>query len=433
MNVIEALRSRSGKNLYHLYSLLLQKLAPIDYGHYQPVDWQYDDWVFMDNHDDVCLCRAPGGSKTFDCVQWMVLQKVLHPDWDMAWLASHTGELTQARIYFEQHPFVKEIRRVHGYERIYLKGSESFIHFRSATKTIAGIRLDVILLDEEEMLDPHQVEIVYPQLDARMTASSVAKFIHVGTMQYRTKFLANTEEYPTSKHTWEECPWLVKAGKIQQMIDNGVHPQWEIDMLYYCIPTSPGGALLHNLQQIDEIPNKSQQAGLDFGKEDVCIGVVIKDNDCYVVFEEFRDLGQNYGAFDFLKGMSVEVEAGGYNDQEKHHAKAKVVQNRVGGHRQSWNHGWAERRVMRARAFKNIYVDPQKTPRIWKELREAQWDPSGDGTYYKHKTKAPCHLLDAFMHAIHSQRPSYTRGTSMRRRRQDILLQEKRRNSRKGL
>ena len=302
MKLQEVLKTASDP--YPVYIKLLKQLNPIDYEHYEPVKWQYKDWRFMDANHHSCLVRAPGGSKTFDVVLWVVLQKILHPEWKIAWLASQGGQLVQSRIYFETHPFVKEIRQVQGYDRIYL-WNDSYIHFRNSSKSITGIRLDVIVLDEEEMLDPMQVEIVYPQLEGRLTVSTIDKFIHLGTMQTNTLFHEHTEDYPTRTRVWDKCPWLVKSGKIQREIDAGVTPKHIIDMLYYCVPATPGGAILPRLKKGEVPANVKGKCGTDHGNKDVAV-ITYEDrvnNILYIVGEYERVLLDNHAAFDFLRDL----------------------------------------------------------------------------------------------------------------------------------
>jgi len=407
MSVITKLRSLTGQAQYEYYAEVLRRAIATK--NYFPVPFQYSDWRFLDEHKAACLCRAPGGSKTLDTVNWIILQKILHPEWAVAWLAAIGGHLTQARIWFENHIFVKQIKHVHGYERIYLWNG-TYIHFRSASKGIAGLRLDLVVIDEEELLEPQQVEIVYPQIKSRLTASSIGKFIHLGTMQTGTLFQSNTENYPTRKTIWEDCPWLVAAGFIQQEIDDKIMPRHEIDMLFYCIPSSPGGAILPRLEKGEVPADVLGRAGTDHGNKDVAVITYEKDNILYVIGEYERVLLDDHSAFDFLRDLttSIEAEGGGYNDDAKYDAKASLLTQRVGAHKQAWTKKWAQRRLMKARTYTKIVVDPLLTPRTWKDLKNGRYDPNNGNIWYKHSTRAPCHWLDAFFHSVHVATPLIT-------------------------
>lgn len=397
MSILSKLQSLSGRAQYEYYVSVLQR-SPL-YFHYKPVDFQYEDWLFMDAQDEACLVRACGGSKTFDSVQWLVLRATLYPYERWAWLAAASGQLDQARFYFKDHPFVKYIKGSVGKEVIYLHSGGRII-FRGTTASITGLRLDGIILDEEEMLQPRQVQLVYPQLHARMTFSSVGKFFHLGTMQYDAPlFMDNIEKYPVKIHDWTQCPWLVKAGHIKRLIDAGKTPEWQIDMLYRCIPTAPHGMLFNHVEEgrINYHPDYVRY-GMDFGSQDTCVGTIIENNICYIVEEYEFQLEEHPNAYNFLKPRKVEVEGGGYNDSEKYGEKSKLMTSKIGASRQACTNQWKSERQYIARQFDKIVIDRENCPKTWADIKGAMFGP--DGLYLKHPTKAPCHNLDAFFHAI---------------------------------
>jgi len=397
MSILSKLHSLSGRERYEYYVDVLQR-SPL-YAHYVPVPFQYEDWLFMDETSEACFVRACGGSKTFDAVNWLVLRVTLRPYEKWAWLAAASGQLDQARFYFEDHPFVKSVKGIVGKEIIYLYSGARII-FRGTTKSITGLRLDGIILDEEEMLEPRQVQLVYPQLHARMAFSSVGKFFHLGTMQYDAPlFMDNIGKYPKKVHDWEECPWLVKAGHIQRLIDSGKTPEWEIDMLYRCIPTAPHGMLFNHVEDkaVSYEPEEVKY-GIDFGSQDMCVGVVLRDKTCYVVEEYALELELSNDAYDFLKGREVECEGGGYNDSEKYGEKSLMMIQHVGAMRQPVTNKWKAERQKIARWFDVIVVDRSNCPNTYNDIKSATFGP--DGLYFKHPTKSPCHYLDAFFHAI---------------------------------
>jgi len=370
------------------------------------VEFQYEDWIKVDNNYDLCIVRSVGGSKTFDGVQWAVLRGTMSPDEPGAWLASAGGQLDQARIYFNNHPFVRFIKGGMGKEIVYLY-SGGHIILRGLTRSLAGIRLDWVILDEEEMLEPRQIQLYYPQIAARMAHSDVGKFIHLGTMRQDAPiFMENIESYASSINAWDKCPWLVKAGTVQRYIDEKVKPEWELDLYYRCIPTVPGGSLFNNLHLVsfkvefpDGIP-EAEQYGIDFGNKDVVVGNKIIGKRCYIL-EEYSVEIENYNdALDFLKGNLIQAEAGLYNDSDRYSAKSFMMQDRIGAVRRHPTHAWKSKQQMYARGLQ-IYIDKSVTPNTYKDLKSATYGP--DGIYFKHPTKAPCHNLDAFFLSLQVQ------------------------------
>jgi len=376
--------------------------------HYNVVDFQYEDWLFMDEEEEACLVRACGGSKTFDAVNWLVLRATLYPHEKWAWLAAASGQLDQARFYFEDHPFVKDVKGSVGKEIIHLHSGGRII-FRGTTASITGLRLDGIILDEEEMLQPRQVQLVYPQLHGRMTFSSVGKFFHLGTMQYDAPlFMDNIENYPKKIHPYQECPWLIKAGHIDRLITAGKTPEWQIDMLYRCIPTAPNGMLFPfveewNASNAVEYNAHEVHFGMDLGTHDTGVGVVVKNNICYVV-EEYTtfQIEQHNHCFDFIKGRICEVESGGYNDSDRYGKKASLMVKLIGATRSAVTPKWKQERQFIARQFDKIVIKRKECPETYKDIKGAMFGE--DGLYFKHTTKAPCHCLDAFFHSLKPSR-----------------------------
>ena len=405
MSILSKLKGLSGLAKYEYYVEVLRR-CPV-YHLYKPVPFQYADWLWMDATAEGCMVRACGGSKTFDAVQWVVLRATLMPHERWAWLAAASGQLDQARFYFKDHPFVRNISGGLGKEIINLY-SGARILLRGTTVAITGLRLDGIILDEEEMLQPRQVQLVYPQLHGRMSFSSVGKFFHLGTMQYDAPlFMDNIEKYPIQVHDWTECPWLVKAGHIQRLIDEGKTPEWQLDMLYWCIATAPHGMLFPHVRDgrvpIGEDGHRYNtddvKDGIDFGSQDTCVGIIVRGTVCYVVEEYEFALELHPEAYDFLKGRSVEVEGGGYNDQEKHGEKSKLMIQRIAAFKRACSNKWKAERQKIARGFTEIVIDREACPKTWADIKGSTFGP--DGLYFKHPTQRPCHNLDAFFHCLH--------------------------------
>jgi len=397
MNFVEKALSLEGRKRYEFYVKLLHKSKRfhINYTDYIPVDFQYDDWLFMDETPELCLVRSCGGSKTFDTSLWVVLRVMLNPDEKWAWCAAASGQLLQARIFFSDNPFVKSISGGRGEEFINLVNG-SRILFRGTTKSITGIRLDGIILDEEEMLEPNQVEVVYPQLHGRMTHSKVGKFFHLGTMEEGTQFMENIENYPSRIHDWLQCPWLVKAGQIQKHIDDGIMPKFEIDMLYRCIPSVAGGKFFANIKVIPpfEYDPIEVDYGVDFGGTDHVVGTIVRGKRCIIVEEYEVDLERDHSALDFLDGAYVGAEGGGYNDAVKYSAKARLLTDRISATRIIPTNKYKTKRKMRARGFEVIEVVKVNCEKTLKDMKSCKFGP--DGLWLKNK-KTPCHWVDGYM------------------------------------
>ena len=363
--------------------------------------WQVEDWRMADKEQECCFLRSRGGSKTNDFVDWIIL-RVIRTGERWAWLSSKSGQLEQALSYVRANPFVKRVKRLHPSKFDVTLWSNSVVRFSIVSTSNLGLRLDGIVFDEEEDLKGSQVEDVYPQMAGMLTTSPIHKMIHLGTRWINTMFDQHCEQYPTSVHDWTQCKWLVDAGFIQKEIEEGVTPDWQIDLLYRCIPTIPGGVLFPSIQLVDLTSDlrEAEQYGIDFGGTDKCVGVILEGKKCYVMEEYSVDLETYNDALDKLAGKLIEAESGGYNDSDRYSAKSKMMRERLGATTHAVTNKWKSDRQMLARSFK-IYVDKNRTPNTYKDLKGATFGP--DGLYLK-DIKHPCHYLDAFLHAIRINR-----------------------------
>jgi len=240
----------------------------------------------------------------------------------------------------------------------------------------------------------------------------VGKFFHLGTMEFQTLFMENLKNYPTRIRPWDTCPWLVEAGKIQRYIDEGILPNWEINMLYRCIPDVPGGAFFNNIKVIDPIDyNQSNvQYGQDFGNTDHAVGLFItelgwlnghKIRKCTIVEEYETDLEKDNTGFDFLRGSPVESEGGGYNDSPRYSAKSELMVKRINATRVPMTHKFKQDRKLMARGFQVIEIVGKNCPQTLVDMQGCQFGK--DGLWLKDKTHG-CHWVDCFFHAIEARR-----------------------------
>jgi len=391
MKLLTALRTKPLREAQELYEKYLK--LPFNMKSYQ-----HDDWEMIEKHNKCVFVRSRGGSKTLDFTNWLVF-RVLRTDEHWCWLACKGGQLRQALIYIRENPFVKKVRRetAANFEVTLITGK--MIHFAIISTSVLGMRVDGIVFDEFNDLKPNQEREVMPQMRPMMTASTIHKTVYLGTLWIKALLNDYAETYPTKIRAWDTLEWLVEAGMIQEEIDEGITPEWEIDMSYRCIPTAPSGTLFPHIED-DAISymRENVKYGIDFGSRDMCVGVIIKDNTCYVVEEYDFQLELSPSAFDFLKGRDIECEGGGYNDSEKFGEKSKMMIQRVFAKKQSVTNKWKATRQKVARGFKKIVVDRKACPNTYADIKKATF--GDDGLYFKHPTKSPCHYLDAFLHAI---------------------------------
>ena len=394
MKLLTALRTKPLLEAMKLYVRILKLFFTME-------DFQYKDWLFVEKHNKCCCIRSRGGSKTQDFTNWLIFH-VLRTNEQWIWMACKGGQLQQALMYVRQNPFVKKVRRETAakYDIYLLNGK--MIRFGIISTSNLGLRVDGIVYDEFEDLKPMQEMEIYPQMAGMMTHSKIHKTLYLGTLWINAKLNEFSEIYPTEIRPWDTIKWLVDAGMIQAEIDEGKTPEWEIDMLYRCIPTAPSGLLFPQVEVGSIKYDKSEvQYGIDFGSKDTCVGVVIRDNICYIVEEYEFELELRESAYDFLsEGKSTECEGGGYNDSEKYGEKSKLIIRRVlRAIKKACSNKWKAIRQRLGRAFDKIIIDKRNCPKTYNDVKSATFGP--DGLYFKHPTKAPCHNLDAFFHAIH--------------------------------
>ena len=407
--------------LYKLRHLPLREAMKLYHGKlsysFEREDFQYDDWKIASEKRKAVFVRSRGGSKTNDFVDWLIFY-VLRTNQQWAWLSCKSGQLSQAMTYVRQNKFVKQVRNMSGKYDVTL-WSGKVIRFGIISTSNLGLRVDGIVYDEFEDLQAKQQADVYPQMAGMMTHSPIHKEIYLGTLWIATLFNEYSETLYCVVRPWDTIPWLVKSGMIQDEINEGVTPEWTIDLQYRCIPSSPTGLLFPNLiveDLSDMVVTDDVQYGLDFGATDHCVGLLIKGNDVYVIAEYEVILEQHNNALDFLKGRIVEAESGGYNDSDRYAAKCKLMKQHVGAIGMPVTNKWKSERLMLSRRY-TIHVDKNRTPGIYRDLKSGVYGP--DGLYLKDVVH-PNHWLDAFFHAVGTG-PSKVYGTTETRDRYKFL------------
>lgn len=385
--------------------------------------FQYEDWLFVWDKMHSCICRSRGGSKTKDFVDWIVFRVLrTHEKW--AWIAAKGGQLTQSYQYFLENKFVKGVKYVNfnNTRKMYFELVDGqLILFSILNTALLGLRLDGLIIDEEENLEPKQSEEEYPQMIGMFTCSKVGHMIHLGTLWMNTRFAQNCEQYPTVKRPWNTIPHLLQSNAMKHIIEDKNTPEWEKDLLYRCILTAPSGLVFPSLIIEDATKWKilaPEEYGLDFGATDHCVGGLIQGQDVYVLMELEVELERAPQALDFIKGQKCEAECGGYNDSDKYAAKSRLMQSRIGCMLKAVTNKWKSERMMKGRQMR-IHIDPNRTPKTYADLRGLTYDK--DGLYLK-DAKHPCHWVDAFLHMLEANKMQYLSEPD-----NELLLMEQRR------
>ncbi len=393
------------------------------------VAWQIDDWEWTWDKEHACHCRSRGGSKTFDYVNYVIFRAIrTNEQW--MWITPKGGQRIQSSKYFRENPLIKgqasiNIGNTHIPCMELVTGD--LIIFGAVSTNYLGLRVDGIVNDEEESMENKQTEEVYPQMEGCMTDSQTGQFIHLGTLWIGSLFNEHVEEYPSTIIPWDRIPHLTTSPKMQRIMANSRIPEWQKDLLYRCIPTSPNGVLLPNIHRIsfqdpEHIPwRHPENYGMDFGAIDCCAGITWKSPfECYVCSEQEFDIERYPDAIMTLCGRPIEGEAGGYNDSDRYGEKATKLAQYASGTSVPCTNAWKAQRQDKARQIE-IYIDPEVTPQIYKDLKRAVFGPDG---LYKKVHGDPLwgmHWLDAFLHAIGASPYRYYDDTS------DILVAENRR------
>lgn len=330
-------------------------------------------------------------------MDWIILHCLRNRNERWAWLASHSGQLTQAKVYFLSNKFVKGTKFINKQEFMELWNG-NLLYIGIITKSVLGMRFKGIIFDEEEAMDEKQSQMIYPMIRGRLSGSSLHDYhlIHIGTRELRTVFNENTKRFPTSIVSWTDCPWLANSRFVRDEIKKMA--EWEVNLYYNCLEDTPHGLVFaKNLQFVskDEIVQYlPSHAGIDINANEAVVKIH-RNGKLIVIGQEYTtDFIHNLSSLDELKGLSSEVEDGGYNEKE-----AELIAMRIGARKQKWDNEMKSIRQAKAREC-TILLCKELTPNIAKDLENTPYDPS-TGLYYKHPTKNPCHWLDAFLHALH--------------------------------
>jgi hypothetical protein len=373
------------------------------YRHYfhvinQPYEsWQLDDFQFIDEETECCILRSRKASKTTDLVNWLI-KRLLQRPWERwGWFASKSGQLVEAFNAIQRNPFFTKKINIINKTYIILANGTMFA-FGTVTTSALGLNLDGMIFDEEQDLErPNQEKNVYPQFFPMVAPSPIHKIIHTGTRWINTAFDDECDQYPCRIRDWQQAPWLVKSGFVEDQIKK--RPKWEIDLLYRCLRTTPAGLVWTNWKEesVDTIrEHLPSHAGIDINALEIVVEGTCNERDIWITGEWEGDYINNPNPFDALKTLDSEVEDGGFNWK-----LARIMQSALGCKKCLWDSDKKSERMEFTR-MATIHMNRTLTPNIFKDITKCEYDPR-TGLYYKDPVKNPCHYLDAFLHMTHPE------------------------------
>ena len=395
MNVLTYFRTAPFLDAYDHY---LHEL-PL-YRHKKIEAFQWRDWTLVEKEETSVVVRSRGGSKTCDFITWLIFH-VLRTKETWMWLACKSGQLDQALTYVHRNKFVRRVQRISPAKYDVILWTEKVIRLGIISTSNLGMRVDGIVYDEFEDLQPTQQADIYPQMAGMMTTSPIHHTVYLGTLWIATLFNDYSHQYPVEITPWKKIKWLVLSGMIQQEIDQEVTPTWQIDLLYNCIETAPTGKVFPKLFPLDpsilpSLQHNIHNVGMDFGATDHGVEIIQNGDNIYIIGELEVQLEAHPEAFDCYQGMNIEAESGGYNDSDKYAAKSKLKATRLHAKKQPVTNKWKSERIMLARS-KNLYISEALTPGLYRDLMNCLYGE--DGLYLKDKLH-PNHWTDAFLHAL---------------------------------
>ena len=363
------------------------------------VQWQIDDWMFIDEQIECCILRSRKASKTYDLVNWLFM-RVTATGEKWAWLSSQMGQLNEAYLAMTQHPWFKCKTWILKKQYIELIDGSKFV-FGHISLGQLGLGLDGLIIDEEQSMEKKQAEEVYPQMRPMMAISG-GKIIHTGTRWIDTPFDYNVDHLPTSTHDWTMCPWLFKNGSpdtfIAREIASGIRPDWEIDLLYRCIPTLPGGKVFPNIvlwsgpmpdcYPITQGVDFNALPGHTFEQLGRFVDGLIALKEEIYLYKRDDDLLQ-----EACLEYPTEVEAGGWNDVYAPNMYGVTKVPFTEGKKDKVDPKGKPERIRRL-LMQPWFINPDVTPGLYDDVRKARYGADGK------VDTGDLHFLAAAMHAI---------------------------------
>ena len=395
INAIKQWELRRAQKVYEKH-LGLKDIFGNEYIMYE---FQHDDWYANSVHEKHVHKRSRGGSKTKDTVNWTVFY-TMRTGQEGMWVAPVSGQLEAARKYYNENPFVDKIKNMQSSSafKVFLKDGH-IVFVTPMTKSVLGGRYSWIVFDEFQDITPKQEREIFSEMLGTDVIGKEAKTIYCGTSLTNSLFNQFSKTLSCSVRPYTQFPYLVESGKILARKTSGEMPLWKWRQQYMCEDVAPEGRLFNDpeLLPIEWKDAIAEQYGVDWGKDDMVVGLTIRGNNIFLLEEYIVDIEKNPAALDNLRYKSVEVEGGFYNDDRRYGTKSYTSVSRIGSKRVAIDFAWKQSRQGLARRMK-IYIDKDKTPNVYNDLISAVYGK--DGIYLK-DSKHPCHWLDAFLHALH--------------------------------
>jgi len=386
VNLIQLTRQIQQQPVTTAFMLYLSAIL----AHNQMTDWQVRDMLKVIKNRKFAWTRARGGSKTRDAVLLAVFFALRN--YNVCWRAASSDQLAQARIYYEQNPFISKV----GQFAITPIAGPIINSSTLTDKRSRSRRMDVIIYDE---LGSLHYEIEWTNYLASLGMISNSKDPHilycssVWTGSIFDRIMRGWEMLPGleqeglyTSHPKEDCTW------VNSKQYRNIMPDWMFKCEFDCLWSQPGGAVFKNIKPFVPVPKDAiLSAGVDwnpsYGHTIVVTGLYYKEA---WVLEEYllSSTALVKAKTDELskRKISVTFEQGGTN---------MGFNEQVQGRKEQWTKEQKARKLVQASVLKSIYISRNTAPHTYNNLMNATWDPEKPGETLK---MLDDHYLDAFLH-----------------------------------
>jgi hypothetical protein len=443
MSIIQTIRTLNKAKPKLALLKYLQYLEGYDPANFEYCKWQVQDLLKVEENTRFAFRRTRRGSKTRDMSMYSIFKAIC--GWKVFWRAALGEQLNQSRIYFSLNPFVQEVTRDYVKIRGFRNQTPQEERNRFTLRVIGegsgrGGECDLLAIDEGgSLVYPYQKDSYYATTKTLASGRNPQfKIIQFSTPKRGSVF----EEFCcgvggvggienkglVSVRTVHECPWI--RPEVVEM-DREYQPEFWYKQEYLAQWTTAAGAIFHDDQfilcdfDVDEVkkarPNKwwvsgflpgsdgkivkyrlpeQVYGGVDFGGESssghAYIELSYDEHNLYILRERIfhrTSTLKTYLEERAANGVSIEIESGGYNEgfrDQLRQFKAKA-----------WDGEVESKRLGEATA-RHIIIDPQRCPRMFRDLQVAAWEERPDGKLKPDKLRGGgLHFLDALLHGIH--------------------------------
>ena len=394
----------------------------------QFTDWQIEDMLMCVYNPvidpwvqtlEIALdyTRRGGKSRALTLIAefYSLLDKVV------VWRSPHTDQLVQCAEWFSMNPFTSS-NKVRTQSIVKVFGSPDISVAVLSEGRVASRDANILIYDEGGTVMNWEILYEWYKNSRPMIAASPYKvIIHASTDCENSVFneiliaLRQKEyEYNTnfiSIHPWRHCPWITEEW-IESEKKNHLDCSWYIDQNYNCIPVVRGGRVFTKIIKVgDELGPRNldntlkypygcldamvaTHGGVDFNGINIghyLINIAFDTENIFVLEEiNFHDL---WKLFDYDE-ISLEVEDELFNDQFTEQLKRMGLSCIY----QPWKDTVKQIRVQEVSEY-NIIIDQYKCPIVYKNLKQAGFDPLTRLPKLAKRTDQ--HGLDGLLHAKH--------------------------------